>query len=79
VEKSLKEKDIRAEVDDRSERMNAKIRHAQLQKIPYMMVVGDKETDSNSVAVRLRDGQDMGPKPLAEAIVLIQEAIDAKA
>jgi len=78
VEKSLKEQGIRVEVDDRSERMNAKIRHAQLQKVPYMLVVGDKESDANSVAVRLRDGQDAGSKTLTEAIALIQEAIQAK-
>jgi threonyl-tRNA synthetase len=76
---SLKERDIRVEVDDRSERMNAKIRHAQLQKIPYMLVVGDKEGESDSVAVRLRDGQNLGPKTLTETLALIQEAIDAKA
>ena len=78
VEGSLKERDIRVEVDDRSERMNAKIRHAQLQKVPYMLVVGDKEATSNSVAVRQRDGQDLGPKTLTETLALIQEAIDAK-
>jgi threonyl-tRNA synthetase len=78
VEGSLKERGIRVEVDDRSERMNAKIRYAQLQKVPYMLVVGDKEAAANSVAVRLRDGQDMGLKTLAEALALIQEAIDAK-
>ena len=77
VERSLKEHDIRVEVDDRSERMNAKIRHAQLQKVPYMLVVGDKESESNSVAVRLRDGQNMGPKTLADTLALIQESIDA--
>ena len=78
LEKSLKEQGIRVEVDDRSERMNAKIRHAQLQKVPYMLVVGDKESDANSVAVRLRDGQDAGSKTLTETIALIQEAIEAK-
>ena len=78
VEESLKKQGIRVEVDDRSERMNAKIRHAQLQKVPYMLVVGDKESEANSVAVRLRDGQDAGSKTLTEVITLIQEAIDAK-
>ncbi|MFH1560394.1 MAG: threonine--tRNA ligase [Chloroflexota bacterium] len=78
VEGSLKERGIRVEVDDRSERMNAKIRHAQLQKVPYMLVVGDKEAASDAVAVRLRDGQDMGLKTVTEALALIQEAIDAK-
>ena len=78
VEEGLKKQGIRVEVDDRSERMNAKIRHAQLQKIPYMLVVGDKESEANSVAVRLRDGQDAGSKTIGEAIALIQEAIEAK-
>jgi threonyl-tRNA synthetase len=78
VEKSLKERGIRVEVDYRSERMNAKIRHAQLQKIPYMLVVGDKETEANSVAMRLRDGQDLGPKTMPEVLTIIQEDIAAK-
>ena len=78
VEASLREREIRVDVDDRSERMNAKIRHAQLQKVPYMLVVGDKEAESDSVAVRLRDGQDLGLKTLSETLALIQEAIDAK-
>ena len=78
VEASLKQHDIRVEVDDRSERMNAKIRHAQLQKVPYMLVVGDKETASETLAVRLRDGQDLGAKTLTEALALIQEAVDAR-
>ena len=78
VEESLKKQGIRVEVDERSERMNAKIRHAQLQKIPYMLVVGDKEAASDSVAVRLRDGQDVGLKTLIEAVALIREAIDTK-
>jgi len=78
VELNLKEHGIRVEVDGRSERMNAKIRHAQLQKVPYMFVVGDKEAESNSVAVRLREGYDMGLKTLPEAVAMIQEAVDAK-
>ena len=43
-----------------------------------MLVVGDKEAESNSVAVRLRDGQNLGPKTFTEVLALIQEAIDAK-
>ncbi|MBI4282632.1 MAG: threonine--tRNA ligase [Chloroflexi bacterium] len=78
VERSLKEQGIRVEVDDRAERMNAKIRDAQLQKVPYMLVVGDREAASDSVAVRLRDGQDLGAKLLTETLTLIQEAIDSK-
>lgn len=56
VKNNLQEAGIRVEVDDRGERLSAKIRDAQLQKIPYMLVVGDKEAESNSVAVRQRDG-----------------------
>jgi threonyl-tRNA synthetase len=78
VEESLKNQGIRVEVDARSERMNAKIRHAQLQKIPYMLVVGDREADANSAAVRLRDGQDLGPRSITEVAALIREAINAK-
>ena len=61
VVKKLKAKGMRAVVDSRSERMNAKIRDAQNQKIPYMLVVGDKEMESNQVALRLRNGENPGP------------------
>jgi threonyl-tRNA synthetase len=61
----LKEAGLRVEVDDRNERMNAKIRDAQLQKIPYMLVLGDKEVESGQVALRLRSGENPGPMPLA--------------
>ena len=71
----LKAAGIRVEVDSTSERMQAKIRDAQLQKIPYMLVVGDKETAAGTVAVRLRTGEDLGPKPLAEFIARAQETI----
>jgi threonyl-tRNA synthetase len=64
----LKEAGLRVEVDERNERMNAKIRDAQLQKIPWMLVVGDKEAESGQVALRLRSGENPGPMPL-EAFV----------
>ena len=60
----LKAEGLRAEVNAKSERMNAKIRQAQLQKIPYMLVVGDREGEASTAAVRLRDGSDLGPVPL---------------
>ena len=56
----------RVEVDAKSERMNAKIRNAQLQKVPYMLVVGDREAEAKAAAVRLRDGSDLGPMPIEE-------------
>ena len=58
--------------------MNAKIRLAQTQKIPYMLVLGDKELDVRSVAIRLRDGTDLGAVDLDEAVNLIRVAIDSK-
>jgi threonyl-tRNA synthetase len=61
----LREAGLRVMVDDRSERMNAKIRDAQNQKIPYMLVVGDKEIENNAVALRLRSGENPGPIPLS--------------
>ena len=78
VSDRLREGDIRVDVDGRSERMNAKIRQAQLNKVPFMLVVGDKEIDSDSVSVRLRDGQDLGPKPVSEVAAIIQEAVDSR-
>ena len=75
----LKANGIRAEIDDSSERMQAKIRHAQLQKIPYMLVVGDKEAEAGAVAIRLRSGEDLKAKPLAEFIALAKDAIERKA
>jgi threonyl-tRNA synthetase len=74
----LKANDIRAEIDESSERMQAKIRHAQLQKIPYMLVVGDKEAEAGAVAIRLRSGEDLKAKPLAEFIALAKAAIAKK-
>jgi threonyl-tRNA synthetase len=75
----LKANNIRVEINDSAERMQAKIRHAQLQKIPYMLVVGDKEAEAGAVAIRLRSGEDLKAKPLAEFIALAKEAIATKA
>ena len=60
VARKLKDKGIRAEADLGSDRMNAKIRNAQMEKIPYMLVVGDREMNSEQVAVRARGGVDLG-------------------
>lgn len=61
VEASLRRAGIRASTDTRSERVNAKIRDAQLRKVPYMLIVGDKEIESHSASVRLRSGENLGP------------------
>ena len=67
----LRNAGFRAEVDDRSERMNLKIRQAQLQKIPYMLVVGDREADANAAAVRARDGENRGATPLDDVLTML--------
>ena len=66
VAAQLKAQGLRTEVNAKSERMNAKIRQAQLQKVPYMLVVGDRESEAGAAAVRLRDGSDLGPLPIVE-------------
>ena len=79
VAATLREAGFRVEVDARSERMNAKIRHAQLQKIPYMLVAGDRETEAGTVAVRVRTGEDLGAIPLADFLTRIEEQRETKA
>ena len=74
----LKAAGLRAEVDDSSDRMGNKIRKAQEQKVPYMLVVGDKEIEAGTVAVRLRTNENLGPKPVAEFIAMAQAAVVAK-
>ena len=79
VLRQLEAAGIRATVDERSEKVNLKIREAQLQKIPYMLVVGDREQQSGQVAVRNRKHGDLGAKPLAEFVAEIRMLIDSKA
>jgi threonyl-tRNA synthetase len=66
VEADLRLAGLRVQVDARSERMNLKIRQAQVDKIPYMLVVGDREQDSGSVSLRLRTGESPGTLSLQE-------------
>ena len=68
----LKDKHLRVSIDDRSETMQAKIRDAQVKKIPYMLIVGDKEVENNTVSVRLRTEENLGAKPLNEVIEKIE-------
>ncbi|MCF8011370.1 MAG: threonine--tRNA ligase [Clostridiales bacterium] len=70
---------IRAEVDDRNEKINYKIREAQTQKIPYMLVVGDKEVEDATVSVRHRSRGDLGARPVNEFIECLKEEINKKA
>jgi threonyl-tRNA synthetase len=75
VVEKLKAAGVRAEVDERGERMNAKIRDAQTQKVPYMLVVGDKEMEQGAVALRLRSGENPGAMPLEAFLQRVQEDV----
>jgi threonyl-tRNA synthetase len=78
VRSQLKAAGLRVQVDTGTERMNAKIRNAQMQKIPYMLVAGDREQEQGAVAVRLRSGEDLKTKSIAEFLKLAQQAIQSK-
>lgn len=79
VLEQLMSSNIRAEIDIRAEKMQAKIRDAQMQKIPYMIIVGDREEKENKVAVRTRSGQDLGAIGLTEFLQKINLEIESKA
>lgn len=79
VAKQLKENKVRAEVDARNEKIGFKIREAQMEKVPYMLVIGDKEVEEGTVAVRKRGEGDKGAMPTEEFISLITEVIKSKA
>jgi len=68
VRDRLRQAGLRGELDERDERLQAKIRDAQLEKVPYMLIVGPKEAQSGSVAVRHRTRGDLGPRPLEELL-----------
>ena len=74
----LKAAGIRAKLDSRSERMNAKIRDAQKQKIPYMLVIGDQEMESGQIALRYRSGDNPGPMKIEKFIEIAQQEIANK-
>jgi len=78
IESDFKNESIRVRVDDRSERMNLKIREAQLEKVPYMLIVGDKEMASSSASLRLRSGEDLGLETLVQVKSRIRAAVEAK-
>jgi threonyl-tRNA synthetase len=79
IRKQLDDLGIRATVDDRNEKVNFKIREAQLQKVPYMLVVGDREQENGQVAVRNRKHGDQGVKTLDAFVAEIRAQIDSKA
>ena len=75
VKEALQDKEIRVEVDDRAEKIGYKIREAQLQKVPYMLVVGDKEQEEGEVGVRNRKDGDVGAMKLEDFVEKIDEEI----
>ena len=79
VADKLKAKGIRVEIDDSNEKIGYKIRKAQLEKVPYMLVMGAKEVEANSVAVRSRKAGDVGQMLVDEFVAKLQEEIETKA
>jgi threonyl-tRNA synthetase len=79
VTQRLKEAGIRVHLDDRNEKLQAKIRDAQLQKIPYMLVLGGKEAEAGTVSVRHRTKGDLGPRPLDQFLADLRQEIDSRA
>lgn len=78
LEKMFRLKGVRVEVDARSEKMGYKIREGQVQKIPYMLVVGDKEAETESVAVRKRKQGDLGTQTVAEFTAALMQEIETR-
>jgi threonyl-tRNA synthetase len=78
VAKKLRAEGIRVEVDTRNERLQAKIRDATLQKVPYLGIIGKQEVESKSVTLRLRDGKDLGKLEINDLIVRLKQEIDKK-
>ena len=69
---------LRVDIDTSNERMQKKIRDAQLQKIPYMLVVGEREAAEGKVAVRLRSGKDLGAMPLEDFVARIKQEAESR-
>jgi threonyl-tRNA synthetase len=78
VQQQLQLAGLRVELDDRNEKMNAKIRDLTMQKIPYLLVMGDKEAAANAVSVRTRGKGDQGSMPLEQFIANAIKLVDEK-
>ena len=79
VAADLRQAGLRVDVDDGNERMQAKIRNGQRRKIPYMLVIGDREVESRSAAVRVRNGEDLGAMPLAAIRQMLSDQYRSRA
>lgn len=73
IEMTLKKEGIRCEVDERAEKIGYKIRAAQLEKIPYMLIIGEKEAKTSCVSVRKRDDGDLGSMPIKQLLEILQK------
>jgi threonyl-tRNA synthetase len=78
VAEKLKAAGVRVTVDDRNEKVNFKIREAQLQKVPYMLVIGGRESEAGQVAVRHRKRGDLGPVSVEDFVGTITREIASK-
>jgi threonyl-tRNA synthetase len=78
VYETLKKHGVRVHLDERNEKLPAKIRDAQIEKIPYMLVVGPKEAEAGTVSVRHRTKGDLGPRPIADAVASLQQEIASR-
>lgn len=79
VKKALEAKGIRCEIDDRSEKIGFKIRSAQLEKVPYMLLAGDKDIENGTISVRSRKNGDEGATTMDEFLARILEEVETKA
>ncbi len=79
IKEELHQHDIRLEIDDKSETMQNKIRNAASEKIPYMIIIGGREAENQTISVRQRDGQDLGSMKLSDFILKIKDQISKKA
>ena len=79
IAKQLDAAGFRVEVDSRNEKIGKKIREATLEKIPYMLVVGDRDMENQTVSVRLRTGEDLGAMSVADFAARLKQDVDTKA
>jgi threonyl-tRNA synthetase len=79
VARQLKAEGVRVETDDSNEKLGAKIRNAQLQKVPYMLVIGEKEVEAGTVTIRKRSGGDQASIPVGEFIAVLKEQVRTRA
>jgi threonyl-tRNA synthetase len=79
IYQKLRDAGLRVELDERNEKIGYKIREAQVQKIPYMVIIGEKEAEAGTVSVRSRHDGDLGSMPVEDFLKLIKEVIETKA